>query len=727
MLCAALPEPITSARGDKKEEPLRMSNAEARGISKDTEKLVARIWREVDQGGEIVKEVKTFQIEKSLTAQQLCAVAGRRWGLKAEDLTVYEDTTPESNERFNDPDGKPTLDILDKLDNGESMFDKLMAGCNLYMKDAHTGQIMKIEPFDHNHFVDTKSKIKGRRKQMAEDKSYVQVQMEHDDLLFALWRPGGILVIAVDRTTTAKQVRNQILENMCSAVDEPEIQKRIRAYVHWWSIAEESVEGETSTLVGQKTEDRRLDWNDKVWPWRLGNRQESVLTYKMCFRYFVFSIKYPPPNAAIVDQPYHIKIRIKDPRNDYQLAEKYEGVLEAVVVDGKDHRMTIVDCDPTPEVGNFVCKFLPQKAGSYLAMVRFNGENIQNKWAKFQVSGEKSLTGLLAHGKKKQKTQFELDPTYCPDLGLDKDKEKAEKREKRRSRHSEKRSSAISNPIVKKTTYQHEEGEEGDLIAGDIRPTSPSYRNSPNPHRLSPAPGTSPSTSPSNLPRGTPSPVPRSVSPIPPATSPNNIPRAGSPGNTGTSPIQPLRKASLAGGDPNKKMQFVYKPPPSARDPPGASPSGGELAPPAYGDRRARSSTEGAAFFKQNKPIPPASPPLASTSSTTAPNQKPRRPSSQLGASDSADSSQQRIFRATSHSHHVVDLSQSDSSSSSSSKPKHRRPASQLTTTSVVHARNSTPSPTNSTNTDKDFEDMNKLLEEKKSWRKSTLGKLKPM
>ena len=27
-----------------------------------------------------------------------------------------------------------------------------------------------------------------------EDKSYLQIQMEHDDLLFALWRPGGILV-----------------------------------------------------------------------------------------------------------------------------------------------------------------------------------------------------------------------------------------------------------------------------------------------------------------------------------------------------------------------------------------------------------------------------------------------------------------------------------------------------------------------------------------------------
>ena len=31
-------------------------------------------------------------------------------------------------------------------------------------------------------------------------------------------------------------------------------------------------------------------------------------------------------------------------------------------------------------------KFTPQKSGSHLAMVRFNGANVQNKWAKFQVT-----------------------------------------------------------------------------------------------------------------------------------------------------------------------------------------------------------------------------------------------------------------------------------------------------------------------------------------------------
>ena len=55
----------------------------------------------------------------------------------------------------------------------------------------------------------------------------------------------------------------------------------------------------------------------------------------------------------MVDQPFGIKIRIKDPRNDYAPAEKFDGVLEVVVVDGKEHDMTVIDCEPTGEIGFF--------------------------------------------------------------------------------------------------------------------------------------------------------------------------------------------------------------------------------------------------------------------------------------------------------------------------------------------------------------------------------------
>ena len=45
------------------------------------------------QGDEKVKEVKTFQVSKTLASSQLCAAAGRRWGVKAEELCIFEDKT----------------------------------------------------------------------------------------------------------------------------------------------------------------------------------------------------------------------------------------------------------------------------------------------------------------------------------------------------------------------------------------------------------------------------------------------------------------------------------------------------------------------------------------------------------------------------------------------------------------------------------------------------------
>jgi F0F1-type ATP synthase assembly protein I len=39
-------------------------------------------------------------------------------------------------------------------------------------------------------------------------------------------------------------------------------------------------------------------------------------------------------------------------------------------------------------LGAFVCTFIPKRSGTYLAMVRFNGQNVQNKWAKVVVASE---------------------------------------------------------------------------------------------------------------------------------------------------------------------------------------------------------------------------------------------------------------------------------------------------------------------------------------------------
>ena len=49
------------------------------------------------------------------------------------------------------------------------------------------------------------------------------------------------------------------------------------------------------------------------------------------------------------------------------------------------------------KIGLFVCKFFPAKAGTHLAMVRFNGENIQNKWAKISVSSAQVPAHALTH------------------------------------------------------------------------------------------------------------------------------------------------------------------------------------------------------------------------------------------------------------------------------------------------------------------------------------------
>ena len=45
-------------------------------------------------------------------------------------------------------------------------------------------------------------------------------------------------MVPVDRTTTAKDVRTQILANMDASVVEEAMKERIRQYVHWWLIAE---------------------------------------------------------------------------------------------------------------------------------------------------------------------------------------------------------------------------------------------------------------------------------------------------------------------------------------------------------------------------------------------------------------------------------------------------------------------------------------------------------
>ena len=46
----------------------------------------------------------------------------------------------------------------------------------------------------------------------------------------------------------------------------------------------------------------------------------------------------------------------------------------------KEHNMIVVDATPTSETGLFVLKFIPKKSGTHLAMIRFNGENLQHKW-----------------------------------------------------------------------------------------------------------------------------------------------------------------------------------------------------------------------------------------------------------------------------------------------------------------------------------------------------------
>jgi hypothetical protein len=123
-----------------------------------------------------------------------------------------------------------------------------------------------------------------------------------------------------------------------------------------------------------------------------------------------------------------------------------------VIVDAKDHNLTIVDCDPTDEVGMFVCKYIPHQSGPHLSMVRFNGENIQNKWAKIHVAGAQSITALLSKKPNKANAStFNFDVSHVPDLGIEKEGEKDET-EKGKGRYDKSKRSSVSLPIVRKAT-----------------------------------------------------------------------------------------------------------------------------------------------------------------------------------------------------------------------------------------------------------------------------------
>ena len=141
-----------------------------------------------------------------------------------------------ADETFMDPDAYPEDTDFMEMGGNDNLFDALVKdGAKLYIKDQATNEIMKVsvcgpgggrgtvvgsgcwrwvlsdsfcvafsvfmtffcsllpQPFDHEHFVDTKSRIMNRRHRIVEDKSYLQIHMDNDDLLFALWRPGGLM------------------------------------------------------------------------------------------------------------------------------------------------------------------------------------------------------------------------------------------------------------------------------------------------------------------------------------------------------------------------------------------------------------------------------------------------------------------------------------------------------------------------------------------------------
>jgi hypothetical protein len=160
----------------------------------------------------------------------------------------------------------------------------------------------------------------------TEKASFVAVQLEHDEILFALWRPGGVMVILsflffvhfcfhslglsphllfflvlfikqmipVDRTTTAKDVRKKILENMSHSLSDSESEEKIKEYVFWWSIVEcgnpsEGSRGDEKKEEKEKAKardqnERRVEWDERVWGWRLGNKMGSTLYFKICYK-----------------------------------------------------------------------------------------------------------------------------------------------------------------------------------------------------------------------------------------------------------------------------------------------------------------------------------------------------------------------------------------------------------------------------------------------------------
>ena len=107
-------------------------------------------------------------------------------------------------------------------------------------------------------------------------------------------------MIPIDRLTTAKDVRRKIIENMSLSLGDPETEEKVKEYVFWWSI----VESGGYSNKGDKPEDkkdgkdkkekekgrekakeeRRLDWDERVWGWRIGEAR-GTLSFKMCFKF----------------------------------------------------------------------------------------------------------------------------------------------------------------------------------------------------------------------------------------------------------------------------------------------------------------------------------------------------------------------------------------------------------------------------------------------------------
>ncbi len=102
-------------------------------------------------------------------------------------------------------------------------------------------------------------------------------------------------MIPVDRTTTAKDVRRKILENMSHSLSDAESEEKIKEYVFWWSIVEcgksseesrgDEKKDEKDKSKGRERNERRVEWDERVWGWRLGNKMGTTLYFKICYKY----------------------------------------------------------------------------------------------------------------------------------------------------------------------------------------------------------------------------------------------------------------------------------------------------------------------------------------------------------------------------------------------------------------------------------------------------------